>query len=91
MPLRLNIGGKDTMYFELNETISIHKFCENFISDWMKDEEAELHHLCANSFEFKEFYHICQNLPFASEQITFIATYNQIIVELNERILVITV
>ena len=79
------------MCFESNDVLLIHTFCENFISEWMKGEEAELHHLCANNFEFKEFYHICQDLPFTSEQITFIATYNQIVVELNERMLVITV
>ena len=79
------------MYFETDEVISIHTFCENFILEWMDGEEAELHHLCANDFEFKEFYHICQELPFTSTQITFIATYNKIVVELNERMLVITV
>ena len=91
MLLELNIGGKETMYFKSNNALSIHTFCENFISDWMKGKEAELHHLCANSFEFKEFYHICQNLPFTSTQITFIATYNQIVIEWNKRMLVITV
>lgn len=79
------------MCFESSDVLSIRPFCEKYISDWMKGEEVELHHLCANSLEFKEFYYICRNLPFVSTQITFIGTHNQIVVELNERMLVITV